>query len=498
MVLPFEKSFASHPKAIYWSNKNEKKPEEIKISSGKKFWFDCVDCGHKIEKDLSSIVRGEWCPYCSKPCKKLCDNVECTFCFNKSFASQGKAKYWSNKNDISPREIFKGSSNKYWFNCINCNHNFNCKLNEILKERWCPYCSKPCQKLCKNKDCTFCFNNSFASHEKSQFWSNKNDISPRYITKSSSKQYLFDCNICNHTFKSAISDISSGYWCGYCVNHKFCNNEECTFCFNNSFASHEKSPYWSDINNKKPEKVALNSHKKYWFDCVDCDHSFESIISNIAKGSWCPFCSNKKLCDNEQCTFCFNNSFASQEKSQFWSDKNTIKPRQIFKCARNKYWFNCKECNNSFESEIRSIKNGSWCPICKNKTEKKLHKWLSERYTTNHQCRYDWCKNSKTNKHLPYDFEIESNIIIELDGNQHFKQIMNWNSPLLQKERDLYKIQCAFKNGKHIIRIFQEDVWNDKNEWDKKLIHAINSLKIENTPSMSLIGIEEGHFINDT
>ena len=225
MSLTFEKSFASHPKVVYWSDKNKKKPEEIKISSCKKFWFDCVDCGHKIEKALSSIVRGEWCPYCSKPCKKLCNNVECNFCLNNSFASHKKAKFWSDKNNITPRNVFKGSHNKYWFECIDCNHSFDYELKDILKEKWCPYCSKHSHKLCDNEECTFCLNNSFASHEKAKFWSDKNNISPRYITKSSSKKYLFDCNLCKHTFTSAISDISSGYWCGYCVNHKFCDNE---------------------------------------------------------------------------------------------------------------------------------------------------------------------------------------------------------------------------------------------------------------------------------
>jgi hypothetical protein len=421
MLLSFEKSFASHPKAIYWSEKNDKNPEYISLSNGKKYLFNCIDCGHEIEKSLSSIVRGEWCPYCSKPCKKLCDNEQCTFCFNNSFASHKKALYWSDKNYFMPRNIFKGSSNKYWFNCLDCNHSFDCRLADVLSEKWCPYCAN--NKLCNNTHCNFCFNNSFASHKKALYWSDKNDISPRYITKSSSKKYIFNCIDCNHSFKSAISDISSGYWCGYCANHKFCDNNQCTFCFNNSFASHEKAKFWSDKNINKPERVALNSHKKFWFNCKECGHQFQSIISNISKGSW--------------------------------------------------------------------------CPICKNKTEKKLYTWLSERYTTKHQCKYEWCKNVETNKYLPYDFEIESNIIIELDGRQHFEQVRNWKSPELQKERDIYKIKCAFENGKHIIRIFQEDVWKNKNNWEIKLIKTIENIKTLDIPSLLLIGINEEYLITN-
>ena len=42
--------------------------------------------------------------------KKLCNNIDCKICYEKSFASHEKSKYWSAKNgDIKPREIFKSS-----------------------------------------------------------------------------------------------------------------------------------------------------------------------------------------------------------------------------------------------------------------------------------------------------------------------------------------------------------------------------------------------------
>ena len=43
-----KRSFASHPKAKYWSDKNEKKPEDVHLQSNKKFIFDCEDCGHEL------------------------------------------------------------------------------------------------------------------------------------------------------------------------------------------------------------------------------------------------------------------------------------------------------------------------------------------------------------------------------------------------------------------------------------------------------------------
>jgi hypothetical protein len=42
----FEKSFASHYRAEFWSDKNELKPWQFKKQSTKKFWFKCDKSNH--------------------------------------------------------------------------------------------------------------------------------------------------------------------------------------------------------------------------------------------------------------------------------------------------------------------------------------------------------------------------------------------------------------------------------------------------------------------
>ena len=84
--IPFEKSFASHEKAKYWSNKNKLKPNEVSKSSNKKYIFNCNLCNHEFESSLNDIVSGSWCSYCGNHSKKLCSNGECKMCFEKSFA----------------------------------------------------------------------------------------------------------------------------------------------------------------------------------------------------------------------------------------------------------------------------------------------------------------------------------------------------------------------------------------------------------------------------
>ena len=122
--------FDKHEKAKYWSHKNIVTPDKISKYSKKNFLFNCINCNHEFYSCPNNVTSGCWCPYCSKPPKKLCDNNECIFCFNNSFASYEKAKFIVN-NEVTPRKIFKFSNKMFNFKCDNCFHIFSSKINDI-------------------------------------------------------------------------------------------------------------------------------------------------------------------------------------------------------------------------------------------------------------------------------------------------------------------------------------------------------------------------------
>jgi very-short-patch-repair endonuclease len=191
----------------------------------------------------------------------------------------------------------------------------------------------------------------------------------------------------------------------------------------------------------------------------------------------CSFCINQLLCNDTECKTCFEKSFASHEKSKYWSKKNDKKPREVFKSTDNKYWFDCPTCNHEFDIRLSSIVCcGNWCSFCKRKTEKKLYEIIKPLYPSLiRQFKQDWCKNIRK---LPFDFCLpDLKIIIELDGEQHFKQVSNWKSPEEQLVTDKYKEKCANDNNYSVIRVLQEDVLYDRKDWYKKLCHAIEETK---------------------
>ena len=323
---------------------------------------------------------------------------------------------------------------------------------------------------------------NFAEHPKSIFWSKKNLVTPEEVALYSRKKFLFDC-LCGHEFEIRPHDIISGNsWCSYCSNpaKKLCNKElNCVQCYNKSFASHPRAIFWSDKNDMLPNNIFKYSHKKCWFNC-NCGHEFECILSDIShNNSWCSYCGtpSRKLCIND-CISCFNKSFASEEKSKYWSIKNLLLPREVFKSSAKKYWFNCN-CGNEFETRVSHVTSGVWCAKCRYKTEDKILIILTKVFPLiSSQVKFEWCKNIK---HLIYDFVIEERkIIIELDGIQHFKQVSNWKSPNDNLINDKYKMNCANNNNYSIIRILQDDVYNNSYDWLNELNNNIKKIINEN------------------
>jgi len=288
------KSFASHEKAIFWSKLNNLSPRKVFKNSHKLYYFDC-SCGHTFDIILANANKGVWCSYCCNPQQKLCDKDDCKNCFKKSFASHEKAIYWNyeKNNYVVPRQVFNHTHTKYWFNCNICHHIFDVALYNVNMDGWCSYCNGH-HKLCET-DCKMCFEKSFASHEKSIYWSDDNELKSRQVHLNSNKEFIFDC-YCGHKIKMILGNVNYGYWCSYCCSPraKVCGDENCKMCFENSFASYEKAIYWNfEKNNEvKPIDVLKGSGVKYWFKCIN-GHHFSQGLNSTSNGSWCPYCVNK-------------------------------------------------------------------------------------------------------------------------------------------------------------------------------------------------------------
>lgn len=272
-----------------------------------------------------------------------------------------------------------------------------------------PVCN--CRNMCGS--CETCYPLSFASHPKAIFWSDKNDIQPRFVFRGSSIKFWFDCS-CNHSFLAPPKSVCRGSWCPFCGRYPklLCGNTECNVCWNKSLASLPIANSWSQKNDVHAHEVLLKSHKRVWFDCSTCNHSFDAIASNIAAGKGCGFCSVpcKKLCTDEECQFCFANSFASHPRAEDWSEENSRKPREVMRSCNDAFKFDCKVCQHTFIGKPNAMSQGTDCSFCCIPAKRMCleddcqHCYI--RSFANHPMSKNWCS---TNPVTPREVFLNSN-----------------------------------------------------------------------------------------
>ncbi|ALH06784.1 putative endonuclease [Port-miou virus] len=68
--LCFKKSFASHSKAKYWSDKNKKTARQTRLHSGIKAWFKC-EKNHEFQSFVGNVSKGSWCLKCKHKTEAL-------------------------------------------------------------------------------------------------------------------------------------------------------------------------------------------------------------------------------------------------------------------------------------------------------------------------------------------------------------------------------------------------------------------------------------------
>lgn len=164
--------------------------------------------------------------------------------------------------------------------------------------------------------------NKMQNHPKAQFWSMLNKDIPSAYTLGFDKKVWFTCDNkdCKHDFEIRVSEMTRGQWCPYCAKKKLCGNVLCVICFRNSFASSKRVAYWSPKNKVSPHTCFKSSGKKFWFNCDNdlCKHSFELRLADITRDDiWCPYCSNRKLCDKPGRKICYFKSFESHPRARF-------------------------------------------------------------------------------------------------------------------------------------------------------------------------------------
>lgn len=419
MTVPYHyPSFTTHTEWANVLNKEDLIP--LSFTSKTILDFLCNVCQHIRPQSLGNVVNGSGCGYCSNPTKRICEDMDCRWCFEKSILSAHRIYEFDTetmeRRGMDPRMILKGGFTQIPLLCSKCHHPDECTAN-LLDKQGCPYCTtNPMnRKLCDKDSCRTCFERSFASHPASEHWDwEKNEESPREVFRQSNKKYYFRFPCCFHSNCINLGHIIGGVRCGYCSN--------------------------------PPKNIC------------ECEIHRSKIFA----------CASPRVWDIDW----------DELEKQGGPD-----PMQVFTGAGIKLPFYCEKCGTKFCMKLDNLKKIRWGCACKNKTARMVYYFLKKHTPIVREFNPEWCRSPQTGALLSFDFylpDVSPPTIIEVDGLQHFKTICNWGDVNKTHEYDVFKMEKANAQGIRVVRIFQENVADHSIDWENILLEVIKSPSTEN------------------
>jgi|SRR5579862_244891 len=411
----------------------------------------CNNCNNEWSPTISAHINDKsGCPNCNTRGPT----------YNLSFFLEKGQTIHGDKYDYSQitEDHIKGVMSSIPLTCKTCEYSWNTTVNIHINGKYgCPSCSEKApwtlDKFLKQSN-TIDDNNYDYSK-----------VSEEHFNNGVMSNIPVKCNICNYEWNPTINNHINGK-CG-CPN---CN---------------KRAPYTLERFKEKAIEIHGNNYDYSLIIEQDIKSSDSKlpIKCNICQYKWNPTI-NSHIIGKCGCPNCNKNApytlelFLEKAKDIHGNnfDYHQITEEHI-NGGKSVIPIKCNSCLLTWYPSIKGHINAkSGCPNCKNKTELKLFKELTQFYSNIiREFKSEWCVNIKTNCPLPFDFCLtDFFIIIELDGAQHFRQISNWVLPEITQKRDIYKQNCANKNRYSVIRILQEDVWYDKYNWLETLIEMIN------------------------
>jgi len=159
------------------------------------------------------------------------------------------------------------------------------------------------------------------------------------------------------------------------------------------------------------------------------------------------------------------NNFRVETTEEEWREK-----------CHGAYWCPTVTCLNCevevTTTSINSLQQGGGIGCaCRNKTETKLHMWLTDRFP-DADVKRQYSGPGRTHFDFHVSFQDGFQILVELDGPQHFRVDHKFFTDE-GCERDMEKEKWAAEKGMCVVRVLQKDVWEDVYGWRDWLIKAI-------------------------
>ncbi len=250
---------------------------------------------------------------------------------------------------VMPAQVTSNSTKQIWWLCRK-GHEWMARPHSRGKGQGCPFCAN---KRVDENNCLKKVNPTLAKE-----WDiEKNGLlTPHDVVAKSHKKVWWLCRH-GHQWLASIAHRSNGRNCPFCSNKKVCF-ENCLASKNPDLA---KEWHKEKNHNVTPYDVVSGSGKKVWWICPK-GHEWESIIGDRTTGKGCPYCSGRKV--NEDNSLSVLNPKLAAE----WHvEKNDlVDPTKVTVGSNKIVWWLCQK-GHDWKASIVNRARGRGCPFCKNR-----------------------------------------------------------------------------------------------------------------------------------
>ena len=264
------------------------------------------------------------------------------------------------------------------------------------------------------------------------------------------------CNICNWSFPVAPNNHLGGSGCPKCFMPNIGKTTEEAIdearAVHGDKYSYEKLVYTGVY---KPFIIICSSHGEY---TTDYQHF-------VTREQGCIKCADRVALTKEEFI-----ERARKVHGDRYSYENVL-----YTCNKDPVEIICSRHGIFLQSPNMHISHANGCPSCKNKTEGRMKEFLTRNFP-DIEIIHDKTWTEVYGKRRP-DFRIPSmKLILEVDGQQHFEQIANWNPVKQIQLIDIWKTLKALQADYSVIRIHH--LFLNKDNWETLLLPHIHEYKI--------------------
>ena len=309
--------------------------------------------------------------------------------------------------------------------------------------------STPCNLLNRKNGCLQCSNEKRRDSMKmsqEEYIQRVKEISPyidvigKYVNMKT--KTIHRCNIHDIEWDALPERVLEGFGCKECGKEKYHQSRAKT-----------TEEYIEDVKTINPDIEVLGEYisnrTPILHRCKIHDKKWNAMPNGILRGQGCYLCRNEKI-----------SAKAYKTHEEYVNDlanvnKDIVVIDQYIDCY-TPILHRCLIDGNEWYARPVTMLQGGGCPVCsESKGERRIRLWLEKNNIEYiYQYKYEDCKDINI---LPFDFYLPTyNILIEYDGEQHFRPIEYFGGQEkfeLQQKHDTIKNEYCKNNGIPLLRI---------------------------------------------